>query len=80
MLRFRWLRLRGVSLPLRGDLLADALVTAASIVIVLAFTVGYFALVERAVTRFRRLQPRFCSVYEPPFWRHERFWKVPSIA
>jgi hypothetical protein len=19
-------------------------------------------------------------VYEPPFWRHERFWKVPSIA
>jgi non-ribosomal peptide synthetase-like protein len=46
----------------------------------LAFTVGYFALVERAVTRFRPMRPRFCSIYEPPFWRHERFWKVPSIA
>ncbi len=80
VLRFPWLRLRGVTLPLRGDLLADALVTAASVVIMLVLTVGYFALVERAVTRFRRLQPRFCSVYEPPFWRHERFWKVPSIA
>jgi non-ribosomal peptide synthetase-like protein len=74
------LRLRGVTLSLHGDLLADALISAASIVIMLALTVGYFALVERAVTRFRRLQPRFCSVYEPPFWRHERFWKVPSIA
>jgi len=80
VLRLRWLRLRGVTLTLHGDLLADALVSAASIVIMLVLTVGYFALVERAVTRFRRLQPRFCSVYEPPFWRHERFWKVPSIA
>ena len=37
-------------------------------------------LVERAVTGFRPLRPRFCSIYQPLFWRHERFWKVPSIA
>ena len=66
---------------LRGDLLADALrhrphpscscwpsPSATS------------SLVERAVTGFRALRPRFCSIYQPPFWRHERFWKVPSIA
>ena len=29
----------------------------------LAFTVGYFVLVERAVTRFRGLRPQYCSVY-----------------
>ena len=26
---------------------------------------------------FRRLRPRFCSIYDPYFWWHERFWKVP---
>jgi len=46
----------------------------------LAFTVGYFVLVERAVTGFRRLRPRYCSVYQREFWRHERFWKVPATA
>jgi hypothetical protein len=74
------LRFRGGTLLLRGDLVGDALVSAATVLIMLAFTVGYFALVERAVTRFRPMRPRFCSIYEPPFWRHERFWKVPSIA
>jgi non-ribosomal peptide synthetase-like protein len=45
-----------------------------------AFTVGYFALVERAVTGFRGLRPKYCSVYQREFWRHERFWKVPATA
>jgi non-ribosomal peptide synthetase-like protein len=54
--------------------------TSASIMLVLAFTVGYFVLVDRAVTGFRALQPRYCSIYQAPFWRHERFWKVPSNA
>ena len=63
-----------------GTTVADVLRTAAAILLALAFTVGYFVLVERAVTGFRALKPRFCSIYQPLFWRHERFWKVPSIA
>jgi non-ribosomal peptide synthetase-like protein len=53
---------------------------AGSILLDLAFTLVYFVLVERAVTGFRPLQPRFCSIYQAAFWRHERFWKVPSTA
>jgi hypothetical protein len=63
-----------------GTTVADMLRTAAAILLALAFTVGYLVLVERAVTGFRTLKPRFCSIYQPLFWRHERFWKVPSIA
>jgi non-ribosomal peptide synthetase-like protein len=37
----------------------------------------YFVLVERAFT-FRPLQPRYCSIYDPYFWWHERLWKVPD--
>ncbi|MFF4032951.1 Pls/PosA family non-ribosomal peptide synthetase [Streptomyces sviceus] len=44
----------------------------------LALTVGYWALVERVITRFRPLQPRLCSIYDPYFWWHERLWKVPD--
>ncbi|HEX2809558.1 MAG TPA: Pls/PosA family non-ribosomal peptide synthetase, partial [Kineosporiaceae bacterium] len=33
-------------------------------------------LVERTVLLFRPLKPRFCSVYDPAFWRHERYWKL----
>jgi non-ribosomal peptide synthetase-like protein len=54
--------------------------TFAAMVLSLAFTVVYFVLVERAVTGFRPLEPRFCSIYQAPFWRHERFWKVPANA
>ncbi len=46
----------------------------------LVFTVAYFALVERAVTGFRRLRPKYCSVYQREFWQHERFWKVPATV
>lgn len=44
----------------------------------LVVTTAYFVLVERALALFRRLQPQYCSIYEPYFWWHERFWKVPS--
>jgi non-ribosomal peptide synthetase-like protein len=40
----------------------------------------YFVLVERGLRAFRRLQPKFCSIYDPYFWRHERLWKVPGEA
>jgi non-ribosomal peptide synthetase-like protein len=37
---------------------------------------GYLLLVERAVMRFRRLRPQYCSIYDPYFWWHERYWKM----
>jgi non-ribosomal peptide synthetase-like protein len=49
-------------------------------VLVLLFGVGYFVLVERAVRRYQVLRPLGCSIYDPAFWRHERFWKVPAQA
>jgi non-ribosomal peptide synthetase-like protein len=71
----------GVWLPsLRSGMASDALGTAAAALLDVAFTVGYFVLVERVVTGFRGLRPRFCSIYQPEFWEHERYWKVPSIS
>jgi non-ribosomal peptide synthetase-like protein len=46
-----------------------------AIVVVVVNTV-YLALLERAVLGFRRLRPRFCSIYDHYFWTHERLWKV----
>lgn len=39
-------------------------------------TAGYFILAERASMSFERLQPRLCSMYDPYYWRHERYWKL----
>jgi len=36
----------------------------------------YFVLAERAMAAFRPLQPRYCSIYDAYFWRHERLWKA----
>jgi non-ribosomal peptide synthetase-like protein len=81
----RWLYVTGLllvsMLPLRDDVTLDGtLDTAGSVVADLIFTIVYFVLVDRAVTGFRVLRPKFCSIYQPAFWQHERFWKVPSIA
>ena len=81
----RWLYVTGIllvaMLPLRDDASLDStLDTAGSVVADLLFTIVYFVLVDRAVTGFRALRPKFCSMYQPAFWRHERFWKIPSIA
>jgi non-ribosomal peptide synthetase-like protein len=43
-------------------------------VVVLNILLAAFA--ERMVMGFRRLTPRFVSIYDPYFWRHERLWKV----
>jgi non-ribosomal peptide synthetase-like protein len=32
--------------------------------------------IEHIVTRFRRLEPQLCSIYNPYFWWHERYWKL----
>jgi non-ribosomal peptide synthetase-like protein len=53
---------------------------AALFVFGILITPVYFVLVERALRAFRRLQPRYCSIYDPYFWRHERLWKVPGEA
>ncbi|MET9560891.1 Pls/PosA family non-ribosomal peptide synthetase [Streptomyces tauricus] len=50
----------------------------ASLLVGVAFTTGYYALVERVILRFRPLQPRLHSIYDPLFWRHERLWKIPD--
>jgi non-ribosomal peptide synthetase-like protein len=63
-----------------GVTVADVLATTGLLLLMIVFTVGYFVAVERAVTGFRPLKPRFCSIYQPLFWRHERYWKVPAIG
>ncbi|MEV0226104.1 Pls/PosA family non-ribosomal peptide synthetase [Streptomyces sp. NPDC050704] len=59
---------------------AGGAVVGASLALGVVFTVGYFVLVERCLTRFRPLRPRLCSIYDPVFWRQERLWKVPEGA
>jgi non-ribosomal peptide synthetase-like protein len=62
--------------PLGGTGVSEWAGTVASAVLDVAFVVCLFVLAERAVTGFRALQPRYCSIYQVEFWRHERFWKV----
>ncbi|MGW3245247.1 Pls/PosA family non-ribosomal peptide synthetase [Streptomyces sp. NPDC001070] len=47
-------------------------------VLTLAFTVADMVLTEQLTTGFRGLRPLYCSIYERPFWRHERYWKVTT--
>ncbi|MGW2563000.1 Pls/PosA family non-ribosomal peptide synthetase [Streptomyces sp. NPDC001514] len=54
-------------------------VIALAAVLALVFTAFYFVLIERAGRGFRALKPLYCSIYEPSFWRHERFWKMASV-
>ena len=55
------------------------LALASAMVLIYLISVAYFVFVDRAVTRFRALQPKFCSVYDLAFWQQERFWKVPAM-
>jgi non-ribosomal peptide synthetase-like protein len=57
-----------------------AWVFAAASIATLLFTITFQVLLERAITGFRRLQPQFCSVLDPYFRRHERFWKMSRGA
>jgi non-ribosomal peptide synthetase-like protein len=45
-------------------------------VLALVLRVAHFVLVERLATMFQALQPQYCSIYDPYFWWHERFWKL----
>ncbi|MEU7487354.1 Pls/PosA family non-ribosomal peptide synthetase [Streptomyces sp. NPDC042319] len=79
----RWIHLFGVLLlaGAAAGLYASvgALAFAAATVLTLVFTLGFTALAERASTRFRPQSPRFCSIYHPHFWQHERFWKHQAM-
>jgi non-ribosomal peptide synthetase-like protein len=76
----RWIHLLGIMILALGmsDLyhLLGSEVVAAEVVASLLFTMVYFMLIERAIARFRALRPRFCSIYDPYFWWHERYWKL----
>ncbi len=54
------------------------LLMAAFLALGVLVTPVYFVLVERGLRAFRPLQPKYCSIYDPYFWRHERLWKVPG--
>src|SRR5262249_39576905 len=41
---------------------------------------GCHVLVERASTLFQVLQPQKCSIHDPYFWYHERFWKLGVLS
>ncbi|GAA4232157.1 non-ribosomal peptide synthetase [Actinomadura meridiana] len=53
---------------------------AVGVMVSLLFTAAYGILVERLLLRFRSLQPRICSIYDPYFWWHERLWKLGGHA
>jgi non-ribosomal peptide synthetase-like protein len=40
------------------------------------WTIFVMVLTEHVTTGFRRMRPQYCSIYDPYFWRHERYWKV----
>ncbi len=42
-------------------------------------TIGYWALVDKAVSHLQALEPDGCSIYHRNFWRHERYWKLPAF-
>ncbi|MFD9303478.1 Pls/PosA family non-ribosomal peptide synthetase [Streptomyces sp. NPDC060048] len=79
----RWIHVFAVTLIAMGaTTLYPALGASAfalASVLTLLFTVVYFALIERATTGFKAQEPLYCSIYEPSFWRHERFWKMASV-
>jgi len=44
-----------------------------------AISAGYilfFVLLERVSLKFKRLEPKLASIYDPYFWSHERHWKL----
>jgi len=79
-LAVRWVHLCAVTMLAmaawafyRGN---GVLVLAGLTIVTLLFTLAYFITVERALLRFRSLRPQYCSIYDPYFWWHERYWKL----
>ena len=45
-------------------------------VVTMMFTLFYHLLFENIATKFNRMKPLYCSLYDKVFWDHERFWKM----
>ncbi|GAA3682943.1 non-ribosomal peptide synthetase [Arthrobacter ginkgonis] len=50
----------------------------AAAAVLLCYAIAVAALVERMSLGFKPMVPMFCSIYQPQFWRHERFWKLSA--
>jgi non-ribosomal peptide synthetase-like protein len=70
--------LTGIAADFYASLGAAAI--ASELLLVPLLGVAYWILVDRIVRGFKPLPVLFCSIYEPAMWRHERYWKVPSIG
>jgi non-ribosomal peptide synthetase-like protein len=70
--------LTGIAADFYASLGAAAI--ASELLLVPLLGVAYWILVDRIVRGFKPLPVLFCSIYEPPMWRHERYWKVPSTG
>jgi non-ribosomal peptide synthetase-like protein len=54
----------------------DTFSVATAFFITFVFTIGYFVVIERLSTGLRGLSPQYCSIYDPYYWFHERYWKI----
>lgn len=76
----RWLigAILGASLVLAVDLVPTFGTWVLALQLFLAPLLGasLSILAERAAMGFQRLSPQLCSIYDPYFWKHERFWKM----
>ncbi|MFF7212744.1 Pls/PosA family non-ribosomal peptide synthetase [Streptomyces sp. NPDC008238] len=78
----RWLFFFAVALVVSAaaDLygtFGPAVIALANVLTVL-FAVAGMVLTERATAGRHGLRPLYCSIYERPFWRHERYWKITN--
>ncbi|MEU1539442.1 Pls/PosA family non-ribosomal peptide synthetase [Actinacidiphila glaucinigra] len=78
----RWLFFFSVALVVSAaadlyDTFGPAVIALANVLTVL-FAVAGMVLTERATAGPHGLRPLYCSIYERPFWRHERYWKITN--
>ncbi len=71
-----------VLLALGAGLLYDnigASIFVLALVLTQLIRTGFHVLLERASTLFQPLEPQQCSIYDPYFWYHERYWKLMTL-
>ena len=79
-LLLRWVQLLGVTVIALAaldfyDQLGGIAIGLAG-VLALLYNIAVQILAERIAAGFRSLQPQYCSIYQPYFWWHERYWKL----
>ena len=57
-----------------------ALVAVLASLFAIAMRIGSYILFERLSTGFKALKPQECSIYDPYFWFHERYWKMMTTS